>query len=607
MNKLTKRVALCLRLIVIGVMAMTLFCFSACTGESGNTETGAPTEAPTVIPTEEPTEAPTEPPATEAPTEAPTEEPTEAPTEPVTAPPITYVHPSQYGKDDAGATSDIVLNIADYGVAGDGRTDDGPAISLAVRDAMKQNATLVFEEGKTYCIRSATNTAAPFHGAMAMQGATGVTLDGNGATFKIQPGYTFFTLIGCSNIRICNMIFDTIMPVYLVGTVESVNGTVVTYKTDIDPYVGDYNYGGVTAFSIKYNEGTQARPHMFLTRMKKTASKTVEVTYTAATHYQKGDVVFLPNPGVGHLHSEAIYLGGNSGSLTFENIQICAAPSFVFSIKGNDAEMYFENVDITPAETNTRDIQMVAWRDGFHCKDNRRPMHWNECDIGVIFDDCFNISNTLGYITEIKSDNCIWVTNYEFYGRGQNVGYNSAIGDIVDIYNNGSPRMIGTAKIVGVSNNANGTVALILEPIEPFVEELAVGCVVGNRMTNAPDSEITNSRFTGTFRFLRDLRVQNCTFDMLAMWCRVEGGVEGPLPGQLDFVECTFNGGSIEVGCDLRRLGEYVKDVGFWGCTFNSSRVVKKGKATVLEVDMWTESDLFTNADRELYKPEEQE
>lgn len=69
-----------------------------------------------------------------------------------------------------------------------------------------------------------------------------------------------------------------------------------------------------------------------------------------------------------------------------------------------------------------------------------------------------------------------------------------------------------------------------------------MGYTVANRAICAPGSTIKNSRFTGTYRFRRDLRVENCELSLLAMWILEDGGVEGPLPGNLDFINCTFLG-----------------------------------------------------------------
>ena len=104
------------------------------------------------------------------------------------------------------------------------------------------------------------------------------------------------------------------------------------------------------------------------------------------------------------------------------------------AIKGNNAEMYFENVDMLPDAEDGREIHMVSWRDGYHCKDNRLPIHWNECDVGVLYDDVFNISNTLGYITEVADDNVFTAVNYELWLQGRRISPGYRIGDVVDVY-----------------------------------------------------------------------------------------------------------------------------------------------------------------------------
>ena len=124
---------------------------------------------------------------TEAPTEAPTEPVTEAPTEPETEPVPEPINRSEYPKEQAGAKSDVVLKAADFGVKGDGKTDDGPAIGRAIEAAIEQKATLRFESGKTYYIGSTDRSAGPFGSPFAMNGAEGVTVDGGGSVFRFAP------------------------------------------------------------------------------------------------------------------------------------------------------------------------------------------------------------------------------------------------------------------------------------------------------------------------------------------------------------------------------------------------------------------------------------
>ena len=541
-------------------------------------------------------------------TEEATEEATEAPeTEPVPEP----INRSEYPKEQAGAKSETVLNAADFGVKGDGKTDDGPAIGLAIEAAIDQKATLQFESGKTYYIGSTDRNASGFGSPFAMNGAEGVTVDGGGSIFRFAPGVNYFAIVTSSDIRFCNMKFDLQASPYLVGTVKAVNGAFVTYTTDIEPNQSYNDSRGYTNFSIEYNEGTQQRPHRFINTMQKTASKEIKVEYQVTDHgYAVGDKVFVPNPGIGNALSEIVYIANNTGCLTFENIEIWAAPSFIANIRGNDAEIYFENVDYIPGEQNNREIKMVSWRDGYHVKDNRRPIHWNECDVDVLFDDVFNVSNTLGYITSVKNENQFTVTNYEMYTHGAYVAFDCREGDVIDVFSDKGV-YAGQATVRRVISNPNGTVDLVLE----YGEELSkaeTGWLVGNRDTCAPGSTVTNSRFTGTFRFRREIRIENCVFDMLITWIREDGSVEGPLPGNLDYVNCTFNGGSIDIGAAGGAVRKAMTDFGFWGCTFNDGAKIAAGRnVTYTESETWTEEELYTVKNRKMttvphvIKPEE--
>ena len=578
------------KLCFILLLAALCLALIACTGNGTPRDTDASTEAPT---------ASTDTTEGGVTTEAASEVPTEAPeTEPEPAP----INRSEYPKEQAGAKSEVVLKAADFGVKGDGTTDDGPAIGKAIVAAMEQQATLQFESGKTYYIGSTDRNVGPFACPFAMNGADGVTVDGGGSVFKFAPGISYFGMLDCSDIRFCNMKLDLSVSPYMVGTVKAVDGVRVTYTTDIEPNQSFNDSRGYTNFSIEYNEGKQERPHQFINSMAKTASKEVKVEYQTESHgYAVGDKVFLPNPGIGNALSEIMYIASNTGCIVFENIEVWAAPSFIANVRDNDAEIYFENVDYIPGEENNREIKMVSWRDGYHVKDNRRPIHWNECDVDVLFDDVFNVSNTLGYITAVKNSNQFTVTQYEMYTHGSYHPFNCREGDIIDVFSTKGV-YAGVATVRRVISNPNGTVDLVLE-YGDSIKKAETGWLVGNRDTCAPGSTITNSRFTGTFRFRREIRIENCVFDMLITWIREDGSVEGPLPGNVDYVNCTFNGGSIDIGAAGTSVRKAMVDFGFWNCTFNDGAKIAAGRnVTVTQADTWTEEGLFTYKNRKMTK-----
>ncbi len=510
------------------------------------------------------------------------------------------IHPSVYPIDHAGAKTQTILHAADYGVKGDGKTDDGPAISKAVNDAIQKQATLKFDEGKTYRILSTSNAAARFTSPFAFQEAEGVTIDGGRSLFLFKPGINYLAINQSGNIKICNMRFDLVESIYLVGKVKSVSGSKVTFETDIEPSKASFDYSDRVAFSIMYYEGTQHRPHQFINTMKKTGEKEVAVTYRSASHgYRQGDTVFLPNPGIGHCFSETVYVNSCYEAMTLQNIQIHAAPAFVSSYKNNDAEIYFDNIDLVPSPDQSREIQMVSWRDGFHCKDNRRPFHWSNCENGNLFDDVFNISSTLGIVTKVENMAKISVCNYEFKQNGITVPFNCRAGDVIDVYDPKTNTFCGTATVREAETNPDQSVMLTLDYGEKL-SGVKEGFVVGNRETCAPGSTIKDCSFTGTFRLLRNIRVEKTTFNQLCTWIKVEGGVEGPLPGDIDFIECTFNGGTMDIGTDQGAIASKIKSIGFYGCTENGmTRAIASG----CQVDFkknWSEETLYTTLARKM-------
>ncbi len=468
-----------------------------------------------------------------------------------------------------------ILHSRDYGIIGDGVTDDGPAITAAVRDAIAKHATLLFEGDQTYRIETGGEKLAYFSSPFTMQNANGVTIDGGGSRFVFAPDQNYFILQCCRDITVRNMRFDLAVTPYLVGRVKSVDGALVTYETDLAPYAPDVDYSGTVAFSIKYNEGTQRRPHRFLTHMTQTGPLEVEITYVDDTHgYQAGDLVFIPNPGIGHFFSERVFVGGHTGFLRCENLSIYAATGFIFSIRGNDAEMFFDCINVAPDQTKPRQIEMVAWRDCYHCKDNRKPIHWSHCRTAVCFDDVFNVRNSLGRIRAVLEDSTLIAVNEEFdHYQHVTVPFDGRVGDVIDLYDYENNRFCGTAEIASVATDPSGASRLTLTPLSPL-DVVNSGCVIGNRATCAPGSTICDSHFTGTFRFTRDMTISHTVFDHLYTWLMAEGDVEGPLPGNIRYVNCDICGGTLEIGSPCSEIPPHFGPIVLEGCRITDLKTI---------------------------------
>ena len=516
----------------------------------------------TVITTDEPESTTEDRETTEKEAETTTKKPKKT-TAKTTKPPETTKLPETSVKEDPPPATELYAK--DYGATGDGITDDGPAISMAVRDAVSSHLPLYFEPGKTYRIETATNRANPFTSPFIIKNASDVTIDGRGAKFIYNPDLAYYPVTESGNVTIRNCTFDYIDSVYLVGKVQGLSegSRIVRFSTDIEPVRDSFDYSGYTAFSIKYNTGIQGCSHKFISRMDKTGSKEVTVTYKSNTNYKVGDTVFLPNPGIGHVKGETIYIGQNRGNLLFENIKINASGSFVFSVKGNDAEITFRKVDFVPSETMSREIGMVAWRDGYHCKDNRKPIYWENCYMdphGGLFDDVFNVSCTLGAITAINQDGSLDALNIEFKNRGQNVPFDCRAGDVLDFYSLNTGVFCGTAEVERITSAPGGGTRIYLKD-HSFISEPTLDCVIGNRATCAPGSIIKNCIFSGSYRFLRDISILNSELYIRSIWIMVEGSVEGPLPGNVLFRNTQLHGGTLEIDAYNRNTKTYMPDI----------------------------------------------
>ncbi|MBR5768230.1 MAG: hypothetical protein IKX86_06130, partial [Clostridia bacterium] len=251
------------------------------------------------------------------------------------------------------------------------------------------------------------------------------------------------------------------------------------------------------------------------------------------------------------------------GVLLFENIKICASGSFVFAVKSNDADITFRSVDFVPSEAMTREINMVAWRDGYHCKDNRGAIHWENCYMdphGGLFDDVFNVSCTLGTITSVRDDGSVEALNLEYKNMGRNVSFDCKAGDVIDFYDINTGVFYGTAVVGSVSGGSGGSSRITLTD-QNFSSFPTVGCVIGNRATCAPGSTIKNCIFSGSYRFLRDITIENSELYIRAIWIMVEGSVEGPIPGNVIFKNTQLHGGTLEIDAYNRNTKTYMPEI----------------------------------------------
>ena len=108
----------------------------------------------------------------------------------------------------------------DYGVIGDGVTDDGPAIRQAIGAAIKAGpgARLVFEP-KVY--RLDARRGGGSH--VELKDVNGLTIEGNGSTLLLHPRNGILDVRRCKNVVFKGFVINFVPLPFTQGTIRSVN------------------------------------------------------------------------------------------------------------------------------------------------------------------------------------------------------------------------------------------------------------------------------------------------------------------------------------------------------------------------------------------------
>jgi len=122
----------------------------------------------------------------------------------VLAPLCAYAGTLDTGEVVSHAAAGTLLRVADFEAVGDGVHDDGPAVQRAVATAIEsgQGSKVVFEK-KSYRLARHPGSA-----QIALEGVTGLTLEGNGAEIIGNPWNGFLSVANCRNVTMRGFVLD---------------------------------------------------------------------------------------------------------------------------------------------------------------------------------------------------------------------------------------------------------------------------------------------------------------------------------------------------------------------------------------------------------------
>lgn len=439
-----------------------------------------------------------------------------------------------------------VLKLEDFGGAGDGVTDNGEAISMALSAAKRAEGPTVieFEKDAVYYFEKVPGERYIF----AMEGMKDVTLRGDNTTISMNMNRLdrYANIERCENIRVEGFNFKTSESVYAIGTVleANIDQLYIDVQSDRDLGITEtYPMELADAFGRPLTDYNRA--HMFIDRIEvldaaglqyRICLKDMDQVQHKLQSMVRDNLQFLfPRPGWGETEAggPGAFIVTNTTNLELENINLWSAGAFCFHMRYNDGTILVRNVNITP-EPGT-DMALSGWRDGFHLKNNPGQFTFENCTIEKNLDDAFNTGVTSLRITQVFSETEFEMSCGEFdgvyYGRMD-------AGDTLMIYDENNGGYVTTAVIKErVENPGSQLPRVILE--EP-VPDLMAGLSVSPLDVGQPGMVIRNCYINGTYRFRTPLTCENTEFDTLFAWFDNIPDLEGPVAAHQHFTNCKF-------------------------------------------------------------------
>ncbi len=478
----------------------------------------------------------------------------------------------------------VTLYASDFGVVGDGTTDDGPAIEalMAALNNSPDGSSAVFTNA-TYYIGSLSGSA-----LFDLNGCKNMTVNANGSTFVLGILRNYLTAANTRNCTVKNAVFKLKRSPAFRATTLSVNTTshYADFQTSFDLGLENgESWAGPEASRFAALDRSVSRFHMFFSRIQmldKSAGKfriyfvDQAQTYSLMKYDLKTYGILCPTPYVARVWERAFTIADNT-DFTMEDVTVRHCSKFGMYIGRNEGTLRFTNVDFTPEETTpSGKATFTSWCDTFHVKDNRSKIIWQNCDITGNFDDMFNISSSVLYVSNYLPESRMMTLKWQESSDG--LYYPIQAGDELHVINTSTGYDCGTVVVEKVFLQKNGRNIIRVSPGLHDYGSLGTSVEASFLNRCAPGSEVKNCTLNGTFRARGPITFQGCSIYNMRIWLDYNQGIEGPVPTGITFRNCNISFGtnativikSYNPG-SLGAKGYHVSDITFDSCTMNNA------------------------------------
>ena len=432
-----------------------------------------------------------------------------------------------------------VFKAEDYGVKGDGITDDGPAIQTAIAAVIAATGSnsLVFQADKQFYV---SNIADVY--LFDLINTFDIEINANGSEFLLDAHVRFIRTHLSENIHLKNLSIDYKSLPFFEGTVIEKNQSAKYIDVQISPEFEMPPLGGPTNsedeqayFGLSWYDGPNSlmASHYYVTDMQEIyagSSNDKKVRVTTNDHFsgwnkitENTTIVSLPVRGIAHIGAEEVLLVLESTDVYFENINVWSAPWFVFGLTRSKGEIVLKNIRIKPKDGTNRILS--SWRDGIHVKSNYAKLLFENCYLEGMGDDAFNTATFMSTVKSVTNHQQI-VINQVF--PLQIVPYNE--GDVVVVYDVVKGKLLGRSKVkasIGFYQSETPQRPNITVAFETPVIGMNTGCVVWNESSANPNTTLIGCTILQSCRFQSSVTIDRCDIKALS-WFRCQN-IEGPM------------------------------------------------------------------------------